>query len=252
MADVRANVDDEEIRRFADQADDWWDPNGSFRPLHKIGPARLSFIRDNITRHFGQPNRGMRPLKGLSVLDVGCGGGLICEPLCRLGANVTGIDPGAETVAAARAHAANQGLTIEYCATTIEDLADAGDTFDVVTALEVLEHVPDPAAFVGTCAKLVRPGGALIVSTINRTAKSYALAIVAAEYVLRWLPRGTHDWDKFLTPDEVQAALEAAELDDVRFDGISYDPLKDRWTLSNDTDVNFLAFATKADGRALP
>lgn len=244
-ADTRENVDTEEIRRFAEQAEAWWDPDGAFRPLHKIGPARIAFIRDGLTRLFGGSNRSMRPLKGLSMLDVGCGGGLVCEPLSRLGANVTGIDPGQETVAAARAHAASQGLAIEYCATTVEDVAEAGETFDAVTALEVLEHVPDPRAFIATCARVVRPGGALIVSTINRTAKSYALAIVAAEYLLRWLPRGTHDWDRFLTPDEVRDALEAAGLENVRFEGIAYDPFGDRWTLSSDTDVNYIAIATK-------
>ena len=240
-----ANVDPEEIRRFAEQAAAWWDPNGAFRPLHKIGPARITFIRDRLVQHFGRHGGGMRPLKGLSVLDVGCGGGLICEPLRRLGADVTGIDPGVETVAAARAHAAQQGLEIEYCATTIEDLAEAGDTFDAVLALEVLEHVPDADSFVATCARRVRPGGALIVSTINRTAKSYALAIVAAEYILRWLPRGTHDWDKFLTLDQVRAALEAAGLEEPVFDGIAFDALRDTWELSSDTDVNYIAIASK-------
>ena len=248
-APSQANVDVEEIRRFADQADAWWDPNGAFRPLHKIGPARIAFIRDNLARHFGLAGaRGIRPLNGLSILDVGCGGGLICEPLCRLGANVTGIDPGAETVAAARSHAMRQGLDIEYCATTIEDLAEAGETFDVVTALEVLEHVPEPDAFIASCSRVVRPGGVLIVSTINRTTKAYALAIVAAEYVLRWLPQGTHDWDKFLTTDEVESAMRAAGLDDIRFEGISFNPLEDAWRLSSDTDVNYLAFGAKPSG----
>ncbi|MEO1207130.1 MAG: bifunctional 2-polyprenyl-6-hydroxyphenol methylase/3-demethylubiquinol 3-O-methyltransferase UbiG [Pseudomonadota bacterium] len=245
-----ANLDQDEVRRFADQAAEWWDPDGSFRPLHKIGPARITFIRDRLLQHFGMPSGGMRPLKGLSILDVGCGGGLICEPLCRLGATVTGIDPGQETVSAARSHAAQQGLDIEYCATTIEDLAEAGDSFDVVLALEVLEHVPDPTGFVRTCGELVRPGGAMIVSTINRTAKSYALAIVAAEYVLRWLPRGTHDWEKFLTLDQVRVALETAGLEDVMFDGISFNALRDTWHLSSDTDVNFIAIASKPSARA--
>lgn len=246
--DIRENVDTQEIRRFAEQAEAWWDPDGSFRPLHKIGPARIAFIRDALAHHFCTSHRSMRPLKGLAMLDVGCGGGLVCEPLCRLGANVTGIDPGAETVAAARAHAASQGLAIEYCATTVEDVAEAGEAFDAVTALEVLEHVPDPRAFIATCARVVRPGGALVVSTINRTAKSYALAIVAAEYLLRWVPRGTHDWDRFLTPDEVKSALEDAGLTNVRFEGIVYDPFSDRWTLSSDTDVNYIAIATRPSG----
>ncbi len=239
------NLDPAEVKRFADLAATWWDTEGEFKPLHEIGPARLSFIRDAIVRHFGREPGGLRPLKGLRILDVGCGGGLICEPLARMGGEVTGIDPGEETIAAASAHALQQGLSIDYRATTIEAVGAGGETFDVVTCLEVLEHVPDPKAFLANCAMAVRPGGLLITSTLNRTMKSYALAIVAAEYVLRWLPRGTHDWNKFLSTDEVAEALAAAGLEDARFEGIVFDPLSGQWRRDGDTDVNYMASAAR-------
>jgi len=245
MTVQQPNLDPREIDRFAKMADDWWNPKGQFRPLHKIGPARIEFIRNCLTRHFGLTGGGIRPLKGLRLLDVGCGGGLIAEPLARLGAEVTGIDPGEDTVAAARIHAAQQGVEIDYRATTIETLEATGEKFDVVTALEVVEHVPEPAAFLATCTRVLEPGGVLIASTINRTAKSYALAIVAAEYVLQWLPRGTHDWNRFITVEEMRSALEEASLDDIRFEGIVFDPLRDRWHLSSDTDVNYIVSASK-------
>lgn len=239
------NVNQAEVRRFADLAAKWWDTEGEFKPLHEIGPARLSFIRDAIVRHFNRDAGGLRPFKGLRILDVGCGGGLICEPLARMGGEVTGIDPGEETIAAASAHGRQQGLAIDYRATTIEAVGAGGETFDVVTCLEVLEHVPDPKAFLSNCALAVKPGGLLITSTLNRTMKSYALAIVAAEYVLRWLPRGTHDWNKFLTTEEVAEALAAAGLEETRFEGIVFDPLGGRWRRDGDTDVNYMASAAK-------
>ncbi len=239
------NVDPAEVKRFADLAATWWDTEGEFKPLHEIGPARLSFIRDAVVRHFEREAGGLRPLKGLRILDVGCGGGLICEPLARMGADVAGIDPGEETIAAASAHAQQQGLSIDYRATTIEAVGAGGETFDVVTCLEVLEHVPHPKAFLANCAMAVRPGGLLITSTLNRTMKSYALAIVAAEYVLRWLPRGTHDWNKFLTTQEVADALSDAGLEDARFEGIVFDPLRGQWRRDGDTDVNYMASAAK-------
>jgi 2-polyprenyl-6-hydroxyphenyl methylase/3-demethylubiquinone-9 3-methyltransferase len=240
------NLDDAEIERFQRLAKAWWDPAGKFRPLHQIGPTRLTFIRDELTRHFGRDTRGLRPFEDLAVLDVGCGGGLMSEPLARLGARVTGIDPGEKNICIARDHAAPQGLDIDYRVTTAEDLVTAGAAFDAVVCLEVVEHVPDVAAFVATLARLVRPGGILILSTINRTLKAYALAIVAAEYVLGWLPRGTHQWDRFVTPDETARYLAAAGLDAPRFKGFVYSPLKDEWSLSSDLDVNYLAAASKA------
>ena len=204
-------LDLREVERFERLAGAWWDPNGKFRPLHQQGPARLRFIRDALMRHFKRPPEGgLKPLQGLSVLDVGCGGGLVAEPLARLGARVTGIDPTPEAIATARGHAEAQGLAIDYRAARIEDLRAAGETFDAVVCLEVVEHVPDVGGFVRILGDLIRPGGAAVLSTLNRTWKSYALAIVAAEYVLGWLPRGTHDWQRFVTPEELERHLAAA------------------------------------------
>jgi 2-polyprenyl-6-hydroxyphenyl methylase/3-demethylubiquinone-9 3-methyltransferase len=236
-------LDPGEVARFQALAKSWWDPTGKFRPLHQIGPVRLEFIRDEATRHFGREAGGLRPLSGLRILDVGCGGGLIAEPLCRLGAHVTAIDPGARNIEIARSHAEPQGLAIDYRVATVEELE--GESFDAVVCLEVVEHVPDVGAFVASCARHVRPGGLLILSTINRTAKAYALAIIGAEYVLGWLPRGTHQWDRFVKPDELAGHLTAAGLAVPRFSGFVYDLFRDRWSLSQDTDVNYLASAAK-------
>ncbi len=227
-------------------ASEWWDPNGKFRPLHLLGPARLTFIREVLLEHFQVDGRGLRPLNDLSLLDIGCGGGLVSEPLSRMGASVTGIDPGLENIEAARAHAATEGLQIDYLPLTVEDLAASNVHFDAVVCLEVVEHVPDVGAFLKTCAGLVRPGGLMILSTINRNLKSFALAIVGAEYVLGWLPRGTHQWERFVTPDELSRHLAGAGLDAPRFKGLVYDPLRDSWGLTDDTDVNYLAAASKS------
>lgn len=240
-----ATYDPAEVARFAAIAGEWWDPNGKFRPLHKLGPARLAFIRDRLATHFARDTRGIKVLSGLRVLDIGCGGGLIAEPLTRLGAQVTGIDPAPENIAAAQVHAQAQGLDIDYRATTVEALAAEGAQFDAVLCLEVVEHVPDPGAFLKTCASLVRPGGAFVASTINRTLKAYALAIVGAEYVLRWLPIGTHQWERFVTPDELARHFHAAGLNAPAFEGLVYAPLADRWSLAADTDVNYMAAAAK-------
>lgn len=239
------NLDSREVDRFAAISSKWWDKDGEFRPLHQIGTARLSFIRDAVTRHFGLDPRKVRVLDGLRVLDVGCGGGLIAEPLTRLGGYVTGIDPGEENIGVATVHAKQQGLSIDYRVARVEDLASAGETFDVTVCLEVIEHVPDPAQFIASCAQTVKPGGLLIVSTINRTLKAYGLAIVAAEHLLRWLPPGTHQWDRFVTADELKAALTEGGLESPRMAGLVYDPLRDRWTVGDDTDVNYIAAAAK-------
>ncbi|MGL4396933.1 MAG: bifunctional 2-polyprenyl-6-hydroxyphenol methylase/3-demethylubiquinol 3-O-methyltransferase UbiG [Hyphomicrobium sp.] len=240
-----ATLDPEEVARFSRLAAEWWNPVGKFRPLHQIGPPRLSFIRDAAERHFGLDPKSARPLSGLTALDIGCGGGLVSEPLARLGARVTGIDPAERNIAIARGHAEPQGLAIDYRATRIEDIAAAGEQYDIVACLEVVEHVPDVAAFIAECAKAVRPGGLIVLSTINRTFKAWALAIVGAEYVLRWLPRGTHQWDRFVTPAELAQHCEAAGLTAPRFAGMAYNPLRDDWTLASDTDVNYLASATR-------
>jgi 2-polyprenyl-6-hydroxyphenyl methylase/3-demethylubiquinone-9 3-methyltransferase len=240
-----ATLDAGEVEQFARLAADWWDPNGKFRALHRIGPARLGFLRDEMTRHFGGERGGRRPLADLAVLDVGCGGGLIAEPLARLGAQVTGIDAAPESIEAARRHAAGQGLEIAYRAGRIEDIAREGRAFDALVCLEVVEHVPDPGTFLGTCAGLIRPGGLMLLSTINRTLKAYLLAIIGAEYVLRWLPVGTHQWERFVTPEELAGHLREAGLDAPRLQGLVYNPLADQWSLGGDTDVNYLASAAK-------
>ncbi len=240
-----SNIDSEEIERFARIADEWWDPLGKFRPLHLLNPVRLSFIRDETCRHFSKDSQANEPLKGLDILDIGCGGGLLCEPLTRLGASVTGIDPARRSINAARAHAAETGLEIDYRPARAEDLASAGEQFDVVINMEVIEHVPDVPAFIATCADLVRPGGLMLASTLNRTLKAFGLAIVGAEYILRWLPAGTHQWQRFVTPDELKKALLAAGMEGVEITGMSYNPLSGVWSLSNDLDVNYLASARK-------
>lgn len=245
------NLDADEVVRFERMAKEWWDPTGKFRPLHQIGPVRLQFVRDQLTAHFGlEATPPLEPLKDLSILDIGCGGGLISEPLARMGAQVTGIDPGQLNIAIAEAHAKPQDLAIDYQVTTVEALAETGAQYDAVVCLEVVEHVPDVAAFVATCAGLVRPGGAAIFSTINRTVKSYALAIVGAEYILQWLPKGTHQWERFVTPDELARAMSAADLTPGTNAGIVYSVMTGAWSLhATDTDVNYLAFGLKPDAQ---
>jgi 2-polyprenyl-6-hydroxyphenyl methylase/3-demethylubiquinone-9 3-methyltransferase len=244
---ANATLDRDEVERFARLSSEWWDAGGKFRTLHQIGPARLTFLRDQLLSHFrpGQSAGALRPLERISVLDVGCGGGLVCEPLARLGAVVTGIDPAQENIEAARRHAAGQGLNIAYRAARIEDLASEGCIFDALVCLEVVEHVPDPAAFLKTCAALVRPGGMMLLSTINRTLKAYLLTIIGAEYVLRWLPIGTHQWERFVTPQELSRNLAEAGLNAPVFRGLVYQPLADTWSLADDTDVNYFAAAAK-------
>lgn len=240
-----ATLDAGEVAQFAKLAEEWWDESGPFRPLHQINPVRLSYIRDRLCAHFGRDAKDPPCLGGISVLDTGCGGGLVSEPLTRLGADVTGIDPAEESIAAAKLHAEGAGLMISYEASTAETLAGAGRQFDAVLLLEVVEHVPDVPAFLKRLAPLVKPGGLMIASTLNRTLKAYALAIVGAEYILRWMPAGTHQWDRFVTPDELKTALSGAGLKPADTAGMVYDPLADRWSLSADTDVNYFVTATR-------
>jgi 2-polyprenyl-6-hydroxyphenyl methylase / 3-demethylubiquinone-9 3-methyltransferase len=240
-----ATVDEREVARFAALAAEWWDPRGRMGMLHKLNPTRLAYIRDTACRHFGRDPKARKCLDGLRVLDIGCGAGILCEPLCRLGATVVGADPAEANIAAARLHAERGGLTIDYRATTAERLAEAGESFDLVLAMEVVEHVADLAAFARCCAGMVSPGGLMVTATINRTLKSFALAIVGAEYVLRWLPRGTHRWDKFVTPNELEAVLERNGLRTIDERGVVYNILLDDWQLSGDMDVNYMVAAER-------
>ncbi len=241
-----ATLDPDQVARFRQLASDWWDPKGRMRPLHEIAPVRLSFIRSDACRHFKRDAKSLRALDGLSVLDIGCAAGLVSEPMSRMGGRVTGIDPGAELIAAARTHAASSSLTIDYRNARTEDVVAARETFDLVLCLEVVEHVPDVRAFLKTCTDLVAPGGLLIVSTINRTLKSFALAIVGAEYVLGWLPRGTHNWQRFVMPEELSEHLGASGFAVATERGMIFNPLGQGWSLSSDTDVNYFSSATRS------
>jgi 2-polyprenyl-6-hydroxyphenyl methylase/3-demethylubiquinone-9 3-methyltransferase len=244
-ASKAASIDHAEVERFSKLAADWWDTRGPMASLHKFNPVRLAYIRDQAAAHFDCDPKKLDSLKGLRMLDIGCGGGILSEPLARLGASMVGADPAAKNIAIAAAHAEEQGLEIDYRATTAEALAEAGEQFDVVLAMEVVEHVVDVKEFVATCASMVKPGGLMIAATLNRTLKSFALAIVGAEYILRWLPRGTHQWDKFVTPQELETAFERAGLDVIGERGVIYNPLADRWQLSSDMDVNYMLVAER-------
>jgi 2-polyprenyl-6-hydroxyphenyl methylase/3-demethylubiquinone-9 3-methyltransferase len=243
MSAPSATIDTDEVARFAALAGRWWDPEGEARPLHRINPLRLQFCRERLAAHFGRGDRSLRPFSGLTLLDIGCGAGLVTEPMARLGFAVTGIDAGDDMLAAARDHATAGGLAIDYRAETAEALAAAGARFDTVLMLEVVEHVPDPQALLDAAGRLVAPGGALILSTLNRTARAFVLGIVAAEQVLRWVPRGTHDWRRFQRPSELARALRRAGLRLEALEGIHYDLVRDRWFRSPDIAVNYLAMA---------
>jgi 2-polyprenyl-6-hydroxyphenyl methylase / 3-demethylubiquinone-9 3-methyltransferase len=241
-----STVDEAEVTRFSALAAQWWDPRGKMAVLHKFNPVRLGFIKEAACRHFGRDDKRLDALAEFRVLDIGCGGGILSEPLARLGAAVVGADPSQANIAAAQLHAADAGVSVDYRATTAEALADAGERFDLVLAMEVVEHVADLDLFIRRCTEMVQPGGLMITATLNRTLKSFALAIVGAEYVLRWLPRGTHQWEKFVTPDELEAALERHGLAVVDETGVIYDLLADRWRLSTDMDVNYMVVAGRA------
>ena len=236
-----SSIDPDEVARFSAIAAEWWDPKGKFAPLHRFNPVRLAFIREQALARFGRDGRARRPFEGLTLLDIGCGGGLLSEPMSRLGFSVTGVDASERNIGVARAHADEQGVSIDYRASTAEALlAEGAGPFDVVLNMEVIEHVADPGAYLRDCARLVAPGGLMIVATLNRTLKALALAKVGAEYVLRWLPAGTHDWRRFLKPEEVAGFL----VDEpVRVEGpfgVAYDPLSGRWSQSADAQVNYM------------
>jgi 2-polyprenyl-6-hydroxyphenyl methylase/3-demethylubiquinone-9 3-methyltransferase len=240
------SVDPAEVERFSALAAKWWDARGEFAPLHKFNPVRLGFIRDHALGRFGRDPRARRPFEGLKLLDIGCGGGLLSEPMTRLGFQVTGVDASARNIGTAAAHAAEQGLAIDYrCATAEQLLEESAGPFDVVLNMEVIEHVADPSQYLKTCARLMAPGGLMIVATLNRTPRAYALAIVGAEYVLRWLPRGTHDWSKFLKPEELRSFLDGEPVDVQGPFGVSYNPLADRWSISGDSAVNYMMTVTR-------
>ena len=242
---AQSTVDPDEVERFSALAAEWWDPRGKMAPLHKFNPVRIGYIRDRAAERFGRDPKRLDSLKGLHILDIGCGGGLLSEPLARLGAAVVGIDPSETNIAAAREHAAQSDLPVDYRCTTAEALAERGETFDIVLAMEVVEHVADVPLFVQSCAALTRPGGLMIAATINRTLKSFALAIVGAEYILRWLPVGSHRWEKFVTPNELEIAMQQGGLRVQQEQGVIYNIIADRWQLSTDTDVNYMLVAER-------
>lgn len=241
MSDTaKSTIDQAEVDRFSAMAAEWWDPTGKFKPLHKINPVRLSYIRDKASAHFGFDPRGHQPLSGLRVLDIGCGGGLLSEPIARMGADVLGADASPKNIGIASTHAAQTGVKVDYRAITAEQLAADGETFDVVLNMEVVEHVADVEYFISTCASMVRPGGIMLISTINRTLKAAALAIGACEYVLRWLPRGTHQYEKLVRPEELEKPVLAAGMEVVEKTGVFFNPFLNQWNLSSDIDVNYM------------
>ena len=242
---ARTTIDQGEVERFSALAAEWWNPQGKFRPLHKFNPVRLTYIRDHVAAHFGRDPKGDKPLAGLRLLDIGCGGGLLCEPMARLGAEVLGADASRTNVEVASIHAAQSGVNVSYEAVTSEELAARGERFDVILNMEVVEHVADVDLFLSSCSEMVRPGGLMFVATINRTMKAMALAIVGAEYVLRWLPRGTHQYEKLVRPEEIETPLAAAGMNVIHRTGVFYNPLQDQWNLSRDMDVNYMMLAER-------
>ena len=247
--DLGGTANAEDVATFTKMADAWWDPHGKFRPLHQINPVRIAFIRDHAAAHFGLDAGAAKPLDkplaGLDLLDIGAGGGLLAEPMARLGANVTGLDAGAKNVKIARLHAEQSGLEIDYRHQLPEDMAREGRSFDIVLNMEVVEHVADVDAFLAASAALVKPGGMMVMATLNRTLKSLALAKIGAEYILRWLPAGTHDWRKFLKPSELARGLEGNGLTVRDIRGMAFNPFRDEWSLGRDIDVNYLMMAVK-------
>lgn len=247
MTATPTTVDDAEIAKFQAMADAWWDPDGMFRPLHMLNPCRLDYITGQMAAEFARDLKSPRPFEGLRLLDIGCGGGLLCEPMARLGATVIGADAAARNIPVARLHAEQMGLDIDYRHTTAEDLAASGETFDVLLNMEVVEHVASPPAYLKACHELLRPGGLMICSTLNRNPKSYVAAIIGAEYVMRWLPKGTHDWKKFITPDELYAMLRGAGLEAIDKKGFVFNPIRWTWGLSDkDLSVNFVTASRRA------
>jgi 2-polyprenyl-6-hydroxyphenyl methylase/3-demethylubiquinone-9 3-methyltransferase len=246
MQAAQSTIDPAEVAKFEAMAAEWWDPNGKFKPLHMLNPCRLDYITTQIAAEFDRDLSAQSPFAGLRLLDIGCGGGLLSEPMARLGATVVGADAAPRNIPVAQVHAAQSGLDIDYRHTTAEDLAAAGEQFDVVLNMEVVEHVADPLTYLTACQQLLKPGGLHICSTLNRNPKSYAMAIVGAEYVMRWLPKGTHEWSKFITPDELYDLLRNAGLDPVDRKGFVFNPITWGWRLSDrDLSVNYVTASVK-------
>jgi len=243
---AKSTIDQSEVDRFSAMAAEWWSPTGKFKPLHKFNPVRLTYIRDKAAENFGLDPKRPKPLEGLRVLDIGCGGGLLSEPVARMGATVVGADPSEKNIGIASTHAKASGVSVDYRAVTAEQLAEAGETFDIVLNMEVVEHVADVEFFMTTCARMVRPSGMMFVATINRTMKAAALAIFAAENILRWLPRGTHQYEKLVRPEELEAPMVAAGLEIIARTGVFFNPLANQWNLSKDMDVNYMLLGKRA------
>ena len=237
---AQTTIDQDEVERFSAMAAEWWNPNGKFRPLHKFNPVRLTYIRDHVAGHFGRDPKSDKPLQGLRLLDIGCGGGLLSEPMARMGAEVLGADASRTNVEVASIHAAQSGVDVRYEAITSEELAARVERFDIVLNMEVVEHVADVDLFLTSCAEMVKPGGLMFVATINRIMKAMALAIIGAEYVLRWLPRGTHQYEKLVRPEEIERPLSNSGMNVIDRTGVFYNPLQDQWNLSRDMDVNYM------------
>jgi len=234
-----SSVNKIEIEKFSNMADEWWDPHGKFKPLHKFNPIRIKYIKENIIRQFKIKNKN-KPLSGINILDIGCGGGLLSEPMCRLGANVTGIDASIKNIKISKLHAKKDGLKINYICSSPEKLKNS-KKFDVILNMEIVEHVEDISFFLKSCSKLLNKNGLMFVATINKTLKSYVFAIIGAEYVLRWLPIGTHDWEKFVKPEELKEILSKNNLSLKKLDGMHFNIIKDEWNISNDLSVNYIA-----------
>ena len=246
MTDFNTTIDAAEVEKFQRMAEEWWDPQGKFKPLHMLNPCRLDYITTQIAEEFDRDRDARAPFAGLDILDIGCGGGLLSEPMARLGANVIGADAAARNIPVARLHAEQAGLGIDYRNTTAEALAAQGLQFDAILNMEVIEHVADPASYLAACHDLLKPGGIMLCSTINRNPKSFAMAIIGAEYVMRWLPKGTHDWQKFITPDELFELIKGAGLTPVDRKGFVFDPLRWSWSISaRDLSVNYVTASLK-------